>query len=113
MIDGFRLKFTSKELASHLTDRAKYHRRRAAEKGDQLPKLKEAMEHIKGSGAATSVANMSKGGYHVEDPVADLERDIRNHENKVLVFDLFAGHLFDEDYDLKEEDLVRLEILKR
>jgi hypothetical protein len=113
MIDGFRLRFTAQELASHLTDRAQYHRGREADKAGQLPKLKEAMDQIKAVGEAKNVATMSKGGYHSEDPVADLERDIRDHHNKALVFDLFAVHLFEDDYNLKEDDLIRLEILRR
>lgn len=118
MIEGFRLKVTSVELAKHCLSRALYHRRRAEEKSKELPGLKEAIGRIKSAEAAMrpgDVATMSKGsniGYRVGDPVGDLERDIRDHSNKALVFDFFSDHLFDEDYDLGEEDLVRLEILR-
>lgn len=115
MIVGLKFRLTSKELAEHCTGRASYHRRKADEKSAELPGLKEAMERIKASAPAKDVSHMSKGGYLLDpsSAVDNLESDIRDHRNKALVFDFFAEHFFDEDYDLKEDDLVRLEILKR
>lgn len=117
VISGLKLKVTSKEIQSHCTQRATYHRKRSAEKLAELPKIKEAMETIKSGGKATTVSNMGKSAanYHVDPDsvVEDLEKDVRDHDNKALVFDFFTGHLFDEDYTLEEGDLIRLEILKR
>lgn len=116
MIEGFRLKVTSGELKAQCAARAEYHEGRAKIKETELPKLKDAMAAIQvATGQPRSVTQMSKGGYHsdVEDPVRDLGQDIRDHRNKALVFRFFSEHLFDEDYNLKEDDLVRLEILKR
>lgn len=58
---------------------------------------------------------MNKGGYHTDnnDPVGDLEADIKDHRNKSLVFAFFSTHLYEEDYNLDESALIRLEILKR
>jgi hypothetical protein len=47
MIEGFKLKITSSELRYHCGARAEYHRSRAKQKTDELPKVKEAMEAIK------------------------------------------------------------------
>lgn len=114
MIEGLKLKVTSRELVAHCRDRAQYHAKRASEKENSLPEIKKSFETIKGSGLATSISTMSKGGYHCDpdDPIKDLERDISDHKNKSLVFNFFAEHFFDEDYTLREEDLRRLEILK-
>lgn len=117
MIEGFKLKLTSKELKDHCSKRAEYHRKRSKEKADELPRVKEAMEVIKKGGieVAATLETMSKGGYRLdtEDVIEKLEGDIKDHSNKALVFDFFAAHLFEEDYTLQETDLVRLEILKR
>jgi hypothetical protein len=117
MIEGFKLKVTSAELKIHCSERAVYHRKRADDKEAQLPELKRSIESLEKIGAATasSVSNMNKGGYAMDrqDPVEALESDIKDHRNKALVFGWFAEHLFEEDYTLKEDDLFRLEILKR
>lgn len=117
MIDGFRLKISSEELRQHCKDRANYHKKRADDRRSQLPKLKEATSALKDSlEGAENVAQMNKTSTYVRDPedvIADLENSIREHENKVLVFNYFSEHLFSEDYNLAEADLVRLEILKR
>lgn len=47
-----------------------------------------------------------------DDAIDALTNDIVNHRNKALAFDFFADHLHTEDYNLSEQDLVRLEILK-
>jgi len=118
MIEGLKIRITSEELQKHCQERSKYHTDRAAQKQGELPGLKEALDKIKASGmkAAESMASMGgKGSYHLDtsDPIEDLEKDIRDHQNKAIVFSFFAGHLFDEVYVLQEADLTRLEILKR
>ena len=118
MIEGLKLLVRSVELKTHCELRSEYHRKRADEKEAQLPKLRESLEVLRGSGLpATSYSNMNKGSqaYHLDpdDPIKDLEKDIQDHRNKSLVFEFFAGHLFDDDYTLKEDDLQRLELLKR
>jgi len=113
MIEGFKLKITSAELKKHCNERACYHMDRAADFKKELPKVRESMEALKKNGLAATVSQMSKGGGYEIDPVDDMESKIRDHNNKSLVFKFFADHLFQEDYNLKEEDLVRLEVLKR
>lgn len=117
MIEGLKIKVTSAELKDHLIKRSGYHKERGRQKESELPGLREAFEKIKAGGglAAGTLSHMSKGGYRSDpqDAVESLETDIRDHFNKSLVFLFFAEHLFDEDYVLKEDDLFRLEILKR
>lgn len=116
MVDGFKLRMTSKELRIHCETRSQYHATRADEKTAGLPKLRESLETIKNNGiTTTSVSTMNKGGYHLntDDPIESLERDINDHRNKAILFKFFSEHLFDDDYILKEEDLARLEIIKR
>jgi len=116
MVEGFKLKVTSAELKEHCEHRAMYHSERADEKRNKtLPQLREALESVKSTSPSSSISHMNKGTYHMDpdDPVKDLERDIRNHENKALVFQFFATHLIDDDYTLQEADLVKLEILKQ
>lgn len=60
---------------------------------------------------------MSKSGYNgyqldPESVVESLESDIRTHNEKAIIFQFFADHLFSEDYTLMETDLKRLEMLK-
>jgi hypothetical protein len=116
MISGLKVRVTCEELKTHCVERAKYHDERAVQKEAELPQLKEIIESIKAGKVAENVARMSgKSGYNfnAEDPVRDLETDIRDHRNKALVFRWFSEHFFPEDYTLEESDLVRLEILKR
>jgi hypothetical protein len=113
MIVGFKIRMTSAEIHDHCRERASYHRRRADEKAAEVPKIRESMERLKAQGLAPAqLTHMTKSNYRSDDPAADLEADVREHRNKALVFDFFAGHLFDEDYTLERDDLVRLEILK-
>lgn len=115
MIEGLKLKVDCRELMDHCIRRSEYHTQRANEKEGKLPELKKSLEVIKGNTIANSISNMGKGGYHMDpdDPIKDLERDIQEHRNKALVFKFFSEHIFPEDYTLKEEDLIRLEIIKR
>jgi hypothetical protein len=115
MIDGFKIKITSSELKKHCQEKSAYHSKRAEEKNQELPTIKDALEKIKTIGPAQSVSHMNKGSYHLDpgDAVEQLETDIRDHHNKSLVFAFFAEHLFDEDYVLDETALIRLEIIKR
>lgn len=116
MIEGLKLRVPSAELREHCVARAAYHCERADVKAKELPALKDAMEAIKAGGgkAAETIARMSKGGYNfnADSPVDSLEQDIRDHKNRALVFQFYADHLFEEDYTLEKDDLVRLEILK-
>lgn len=114
MIQGLRYHFTTVELTKHMTDRADYHAKRAAEKETALPGIRDALEKIKANAEAQQVSQMSKmsNSYHMGEPDKDLETDIRNHKNKALVFHTLALHLVqNETYDLSEADLIRLEIL--
>lgn len=114
MIDGLRIKIESAELKTLLMTRVEYHQGRAKTKEAELPGLRESMERIKAV-QPTNIAQvnkMSSNVYHVEDAVENLERDIKNHKNKALVFEFYANHLFDETYSLTESDLQRLELVK-
>ena len=121
MVIGFRLKFTAEELGEHLRARAEYHDGRATLKEGELPALRTVLETIRRGGAnPPTVAKMGgkgsssySGGVDVGDAIDGIEEQVRDHRNKSLVFKLFAEHLFAEDYDLQEADLIRLEILKR
>ena len=116
MIEGLKVRVTCAELKAHCQERAKYHEERAVQKEAELPALKEILDSIKAGKSPESLARMQgKGSYNfnADDPVKDLETDIRDHRNKVLVFRWIGEHLFPEDYTLKDEDLFRLEILKR
>lgn len=114
MITGFCLRLTSAELQKHCSGRANYHAQREREYAKELPKVKESVEQLKKAGSSSpTVSYMSKGGSYDVDIVKDMEEKIRDHHNKSLVFEFFASHLFEEDYNLQENDLIRLEILKR
>jgi hypothetical protein len=116
MIEGFKIRVASKELRDTLLDRAEYHRNRAETKQVELPKLREAMEMIKAA-PAESVAHFNKASasyaFDPADAIENLERDIKDHHNKAIVFRFFADHLFDDDYTLGEQDMIRLELVKR
>lgn len=115
MIEGLKLRVTSEELRDHCCQRALHHRSRASSKEAELPTLRESLEKLKPEMAAMALTHMNKSSsnYHAdpEELLENLERDIRDHRNKALVFEFFAAHLFEEDYTLQENDLVRLEIL--
>lgn len=114
MVKGLRIKVSSNELKTALLEKAAYHGTRRDEKQVQLPQLKSILEKVR-SGAAVSQAQLAKNstyGFN-EDAVERLETDIANHNNKAIAFTYLAEHLYDDDYDLDESDLVRLDILKR
>lgn len=115
-MEGLKFKVSSTELKSHLVDRAAYHRNRAAEKEASLPDLKRTLETVQGNRAmANMMPSISRSAYNMDpvEPIKDLERDIQDHRSKASTFLFFAEHLFDEDYILREEDLARLEIIKK
>ena len=117
LVPGLKLRLTSNELADHLRARAAYHRQRRDDKRAELPKIREAVESLKAHSAAPAVvvSNFNKGGAYGFDgdtAVESLERDIAEHNNKSVAFDFLAEHLFEQDYCLDRDDLVRLEILK-
>lgn len=116
MISGLRLRVTSAELKLHCQFRAQYHKARAEEKRDQLSKMRPLVEALKTDPlAAVQFSNIQKNNYRAnpEDTLDALEEDIREHHNKYLLFVFYSEHLFEEDYDLKDDDLIRLEMLKR
>lgn len=120
MIKGLRYQFTTEQLATHMKARADYHEGRSTEKERELYELQKAVDIVKKAGrtTTTTVAAMSKfanSNYHFDpvDQVDQLETDIKDHRNKALVFRTLAGHLFaGATYDLDENDLRRLEIVK-
>ncbi len=115
MIKGLRIRISSGELKEHMLARSAYHKSRADEKETVvLPDVIKAREALETIGAAKSVANMSKGGYNFDpkDQIDDLKQDIENHRNRSFMYEWLANHLFDDEYDLEETDLRRIEILK-
>lgn len=119
MINGLQFKISSEELVEHCQIRARYHTSRAEEKSKELPALKEAMDRIKNAGLAApqELARMNKmsmnsSGFNPDDQIEQIQEDIKNHQNKALLFDFWSKHFFDEDYNLGESDLRRLEIIK-
>lgn len=110
MIEGLKIRVPSQELATHLRNRAAYHRERADTKDAAMPKLIEAKEALgKLQANPSGVAEMNKFS---NSSYKSLSADIRNHRNKALSMEYLADHLFDDDYTLTEADLARLEILK-
>ena len=120
VVKGLRYQFTTDQIRTHMIDRAKHHESRASTKETALPELRAAVDIVKKAGtqAATNMAAMSKfsgTNYHFDpgSQVEELENDIKDHRNKALVFRELSNHLFaDATYDLDENDLRRLEILK-
>lgn len=103
MIKGLRFKLTASELKERLTKRAAHHTERANEKEAELPNLKSSLELL-----LVLLHHLDP-----DEPVKELEQDIRHHRNSAVSFLYMAEHLFEEDYDLDENDLIRLEILRR
>ena len=120
IIKGLRYQFTTEQLRTHMTLRGEYHETRASEKERALPELRKAVDIVKAAGktAASNVAAMSKFSnstynFDATDQVEQLETDIKDHRNKALVFKTLATHLVPSaTYDLDENDLRRLEIVK-
>ena len=118
IVKGLLFHYSTEELAQLMNARADYHDDRANTKEGALPELKKAMETVKANTAAVSnVAMMSKlnnSPYHFDANAAEgLENDIRDHRNKALVFRTLSKHLVaNATYELAEEALRRLEILK-
>jgi predicted nucleic acid-binding Zn-ribbon protein len=120
MIQGFHLKVPHTTLQELLGHRVGYHRRRADEKAKELPKLREAAEAIRRTGVTPdehTIANINKMSNqyqaNLDSQIEALERDIRNHRDKAAALEFYAKHLYQDDYDLCEADLVRLELVPR
>lgn len=113
VIKGFRLRVTSLELQNHCFKRSDYHKLRAEEKEIELPNIKEAFEKIQHHSLSTNISGKSAASYNFnEDSIECLEKDIKTHKEKVIIFKFYAEHLFNETYDLDENDLRRLEIIR-
>lgn len=118
LVPHLHIRMTSRELCEHLMSRATYHATRRDEKRAYLPQLKDATEKIKAQSPAATVAQFSKMGhsnyrFDGDDALESLERDIQTHNDKFVYFQFIANHLFEQDYCLSEDDLVKLEIMKR
>jgi len=112
VINGFRIRVTSQELEEHFRERVCYHDGRAKTKGDELPTLREAFATIASNLASPNPMNSSS--YHMDpkSTIEQLERDIREHQNKAAKFRFFAEHLFNDDYDLTVAELGSLELVR-
>jgi hypothetical protein len=120
IVKGLRYHYTTDQLREQMLGRAKHHELRAEQKEKALPELKRAVETVKANAQTqenTELAMMIKtsANYHFAggNQVEALETDIRDHRNKALVFKTLADHLVPHaTYDLDENDLRRLEIVK-
>lgn len=115
-MEGLKFKVSSQELKSHLVDRAAHHRDKASEKEAIPDDIKKTIEASHGNRSiANMVPTLAKSAYHanVSDSSGSLQRDIEDHQAKAAAFEFFASHLFDEDYTLREEELIRLELVRR
>ena len=121
MIEGFKLRVSHTELAAHCNKRAAHHVKRANEKEQELPALRDALERMKGHAqtlptstqSGTGCGGFVNSGYNVGDPVKDLQNDIREHRRKADTFTFFAEHLIADDYSLSEADAYHLEMVRR
>lgn len=111
MVKGLRLSVSAQQLKDHLIDRADHHDSRADEKSAALPDLERNMKLLT---AKPSPQNFSKSNYAFDpsDPVSELRADIEMHRTRSATFRLFAKHLFNDLYDLDENDMRRLEFIK-
>lgn len=120
LVEGLKLKVDHTELAAHCEKRAEHHNKRAEELKAELPRLREVMEALKTQGKQltlpSSVSSMGKGAAAYaqdrDDPIENLENDIKDHNNKAVVFKWFSTHFMPMGYILDESALRRLEILK-
>jgi len=119
IVKGLRYHYTTAQLKEQMTGRAQYHEDRASTKESALPELRSAVEIVKKAGqipvAVTQMSKFTNSNYHFDagDQVEQLETDIKDHRNKALVFRTLAEHLVaDAVYDIDENDLRRLEIVK-
>ena len=116
IVKGLLFHYTTKELSTMMNARADYHDQRANTKESTLPDLRKALETVKANTPANDVAQMTKflgnDRFNSKQDEA-LENEIRDHRNKALVFRTLAKHLVpDATYELYEDDLRRLEIVK-
>ena len=120
IVQGLRYHYTTEQLKEQMLGRAKHHDSRADQKEKALPELKRAVDTVKSNAQTqenTEVTMMLKAhsNYHFAggDQVEALEADIRDHRNRAIVFRTLADHLVPyATYDLDENDLRRLEIVK-
>lgn len=99
MIEGLKFSMPAHELRDHLDGRITHHRERAIwyrERGAELEK------------GGVVAANMTGG-----DPVGSLRSKEKQHENAVKLFTFMRAHVIEDDYQLGDADLQRLEILDR
>ena len=97
---GLVVEVKNTEIGQHCAERSKYHTERADHKEAELPKLQAALDALKGSSNAAvqaTISSMNKGGYNLntENPIEQLENDIRIHRNKALTFKYLGEHLLD------------------
>jgi hypothetical protein len=121
VIEGFKMQFTGQELQTLLLARAKHHLERAAQKEEELPKLKAAVEAIKAAKEAAKASPTPDNTYNANyvhsfnttgDPVEAMKGQISNHKNKAQKFGFYAKHLVtDGTYLLHEHELLSLELV--
>lgn len=119
MPTGFRVLVTPEEIRQHCLDRAAWHREQASNKREELPKIRNLVDRLKGGHTIQMseqiTGYLAKGAAAFmndpESPVRDLERDISSHATKAKRFDFLAAHLHPESYDLHFHELETLELV--
>lgn len=99
MIEGIRIDVPAEELKEHILDRAKDHTDKAISYQRKVKVLEEA-------DLARTHTSL--------DPIGDLDRKVKEHQDKAAYFLFMAEHLvMDETYRLDQSELARLEIAAR
>lgn len=99
MIEGLKFSMPAQELREHLAGRIEHHQERETWYRDKSEEL------VRGGVVA---ANMTGG-----DPVGALRSKEKQHANAVRLFTFMRDHVINDDYQLADADLQRLEILDR
>lgn len=112
MIEGLKFKISHTELRDHCLKKAEHHKSRAETKQKELPALVAAMDSIReGVAQNVSAKNSSMYAMDPDEPIKQMEKDIKDHIKKSLLFGFYANHLFEDDYTLGHHDLTALELI--
>ncbi len=104
MIEGIKLVVSHKELQDHLLRRIEYHHEKVSWYEKQIGGLE--------AGGLSSSFRENSARNSVEDPVRSLKGKADEHGQKADVFAFIRAHLQEDDYELSEQDLGRLEFIK-
>lgn len=103
MIQGIKIQISSKELKTHLNDKVKLHKEKEAFYNAQVKNLEKGVEQ--------NVVDESLYNNASNNPVSTLQQSAKKHKQRAEFFQFIADHLVNEDYELTESDLTKLEII--